>query len=109
MITISVLLTFIPALLKYPVYSNLFKLHLSFYHPETLFNFQNNHFKIYDHKYFGKKKFNREHIEYYENIQNIFVITIIFIINHLIDLSIIYVKQKNIYQVFIIKHYLAMR
>ena len=71
LITISVLLTFIPALLKYPVYSNLFKLHLSFYHPETLFNFQNNHFKIYDHKYFGKKKFNREHIEYYENIQNI--------------------------------------
>ena len=64
-------LIFIPALLKFPIYSNLFKLHLSFYHPETVFNFKNNHFRIYDHKYFGKKRFNKKYIDYYEEIQQI--------------------------------------
>ena len=59
-----------------------------------MFNFKNNHFKIYDHKYFGKKGFNKEYIKFYEEIQNI-VCNYDYIYNQSFDRSLHYLCENK--------------
>tara|TARA_A100001015_G_scaffold289328_1_gene361085 strand:+ start:505 stop:2106 length:1602 start_codon:yes stop_codon:yes gene_type:complete len=92
-----VFLVFAPAFLKFPIYSNIFISQLDYYNGNTKFNFNNNYFKTYKHTYFGSKKFNNEHIEFYEQIQKT-ICTYDYIYNKSFDRSFHYLcKNKKKY------------